>query len=47
MRSVGLVSQTDPTLKKEISIRLKAKVLDRKIKRFDKKFKQNLKDRKP
>ena len=47
MRSVGLVSQTDPTLKKEISIKLKGKVLDRKIKRFNKKFMQNLKDRKP
>ncbi len=33
--------------KNEISAKLKAKVLDRKISRFKKKFRQNLKDRKP
>ena len=33
--------------KNEISAKLKAKVLGRKISRFKKKFRQNLKDRKP
>ena len=33
--------------KDEVSTKLKAKVLDRKISRFKKKFRQNLKDRKP
>ena len=33
--------------KDEVSLKLKGKVLDRKIKRFNKKFMQNLKDRKP
>ena len=33
--------------KDEVSTKLKAKVLNRKISRFKKKFRQNLKDRKP
>ena len=33
--------------KNEISAKLKAKVLGRKISRFKKKFRQNLKDKKP
>ena len=33
--------------KDEVSTKLKGKVLDRKIKRFKSKFRQNLKDRKP
>jgi hypothetical protein len=45
-RAVGLVSQKNPRLTKEISDKLKSKVLDRKIKRAKEKFSQNLKDKK-
>jgi len=45
-RKVGLASQKNPRLTKEISDKLKSKVLDRKIKRAKEKFSQNLKDKK-
>ena len=42
------IAQLKPLKQKdEVSDKLKAKVLDRKISRFKKKFRQNLKDRKP
>ena len=42
------IAQLKPLKQKdEVSTKLKGKVLDRKIKRFKGKFKQNLKDRKP
>ena len=42
------IAQLKPLKQKdEVSTKLKAKVLDRKISRFKKKFRQNLKDRKP
>lgn len=45
-RAVGLQADLDPKLRKEISDKLKSKVLDRKIKRAKAKFSKNLKDRK-
>ena len=41
------LSNGTPLRKNEVSDKLKAKVLDRKISRFKTKFRQNLKDRKP
>ena len=42
------IAQLKPLKQKdEVSTKLKGKVLDRKIKRFKSKFRQNLKDRKP
>ena len=42
------IGQLKPIKQKdEVSDKLKAKVLNRKISRFKKKFRQNLKDRKP
>ena len=42
------IAQLKPLKQKdEVSDKLKAKVLNRKISRFKKKFRQNLKDRKP